>query len=127
MSYICCVHAASAEPLLFKRKEAKQLMDKLTDDLDPTLSPGPNLRSDQVVNGNIPRRFIWPPPAGGNPDCRSALRHRAVFSGVPAELAVFAVNAGKMADHFGQAHHGQAGRINDRLIPRRPEFGPAHP
>src|SRR4051812_22327851 len=39
MSYICCVDAASPEPLLFKRKQAEELVHEFPNNLDPTLSP----------------------------------------------------------------------------------------
>src|SRR5690348_17267017 len=122
MSYICCVDSAGSEPLFFERKKAEELVHKLANDFDPTLAPGPDLRSYQVKNRNSPafhlarntQMEVW--------TVRQQSSSRGMLSRVPAKPAVFAIDAREVADNLGKSHHGQTCRIDDRLDSGRLEL-----
>jgi hypothetical protein len=115
VSYICCVHTTSPEPLLFEGKQAKQFVYKLAYDFYPSLSPSPNLWGYQVINGNATFFHLARHP---QVEVRTIGQQRSqgrVFCRIPAKATVFAVNTGQVPDDFGKAYDGQTPRVNNRL------------
>src|SRR5947209_1053166 len=100
MSYICCVDSAGPEPLFFKGKQAEELVHKLANDFDPTLAPGPDLRSYQVKNRNSPPFHLASNTQMEVGTVRQQSSSRGMFSRVPAEPAIFAIDARQVANNF---------------------------
>ena len=53
MTYISGVDSMAAKPRLFEGKEAKQLVDQTAYGFDAALPPGPDLRGNQIEDGDV--------------------------------------------------------------------------
>src|SRR3569623_833015 len=53
MTYICSVHSMVPKPRFFDRKDAEEPVHKFPDGFHSSLTPGPDLRCDQVKNGHL--------------------------------------------------------------------------
>jgi hypothetical protein len=123
MTCICSVDAMIAEPGFFEREEAKEFGDEAADGFDAALTPGPDLRGDEIEDGDAhflemagkAEVEIWVVREDGGGGWMGA--------GVAEESAVLTVDAREVRDDFGQADDGEAGGVNDRKDALGLEFG----
>ena len=112
MPYIGSVNMMFAEPGFLEREKAEKLIDQTANDFDPVLAPGPDLRSDQIEDGDV-EAFEMTREAemkiGAIGEERS---DRLMALGETHELAVLAIDAWKMADYFRQADDSEARRLD---------------
>jgi hypothetical protein len=107
------IDAAGAVIRLLEGKDDQHAADVFADELDAVLLPGPELRADEVDDGNaeavefageaeVDFGEVDEDGDGGGMGADGAL-----------ELAELAVDARKMQDHFGEAHDGHVFSADD--------------
>jgi hypothetical protein len=117
MTYISCIHIPLSKPGLFKREKAKEFPNALADRAHAALSPGPDLRGDQIKDRHMQQIQVT---------CKAEVKIRAVREDggvgrmgakLPHQATVVAIDAGKVADDFCQSDDGKPGRVEDGFDP----------
>jgi hypothetical protein len=109
------IDAAGAVIRLLEGKDDEHAADVFADEADAVLLPGPELRADEVDDGNaeavefageaeVDLGKIDEDGDGGAAGADGAL-----------ELAELAVDAGQVEDHFGEAHDGHILSADDAI------------
>src|SRR5689334_18536910 len=99
MTYICSVHSPVAEPGLFERKKAKELVYKFPNGFHSSLTPGPDLGSYQIENRHVQALEM---PGETKMKIRAVREKRRIGRVLLSEadqLPVFPINGGQMAGH----------------------------
>ena len=123
VTYICGVYAMVAEPRFFEREYAKEFGDETADGFHAALTPGPDLRSDEIEDrdahffemtgeAEVEIGIVCEDGGGGR-----------MGAGVAEEFAVLGVDAWEVSDDFGETDDGKAGGVDDGLNALCLEFG----
>lgn len=104
--------AVAAEKLLFERKYAEHVAQRLAHTLQTALAPGPHLRRHQVHHRNALAVQLSRQAEVEIGGIRQDGQFRPEAPRGGQQLAVFAVDAGNVRNHLHQADHGQAGGID---------------
>ena len=124
MTYICGVDSMVPKPRLFEREKTEELVHKFADDFHPSLTPCPDLGSNQIEDRDI-QAFEVP--------CETEMKIGAVrekrgvrtmlFSEAD-QLPVFPINPGQVTGHFSETNYAQLCGVDYRLDACRFQFGP---
>src|SRR5579871_601782 len=106
-----------AKELRLKRENAKQLIDGLPHSRQSALAPSPNLRGDQINHGNSePFQVACQPEMKIRTIRQDGHVRPFLFSGAD-QLAILAVHARNMLDHFHKPDHRDACGIHHGANP----------
>ena len=109
------IDAAGAVVRLFEGKDDEHAANVLADEADSVLLPGPELWADEVDDGNAEAVEFFGEAEVDFGEVDEDGDGGAAGADGALELAELAVDAGKMQDHFGQAHDGHVFSADDAI------------
>ncbi len=110
-----CGDATIAVELLFEREDDEHLVDVFPDEADAVFLPGPELRADEKDHGNAEAVELLGELEVNIREVDEDGNIGPALANGALEAAEFAVDAGQMADHLGDAHDCHIFRSNHDL------------